>query len=56
MKVGDLVKFGKNDAIGLIIDKSPTPCTSNLFHVQWFDGSKIQPRYAHELEIINESR
>ena len=56
MKVGDLVKFGKNDAIGLIIDKSPTPCMPDLFHIQWFDGSKIQPRYADELEIISENR
>ena len=55
MKVGDLIKFGKNDMLGLIVDKSPTPCDPDLFHIQWFDGSKIQARYADELEIINET-
>jgi len=57
MKVGDLVKFGQNDAMGIIVDISPNSYSGNsdLYHVRWFDGV-MNSRFDVELEVISESR
>ncbi len=56
-RVGDLVKFRQNEAIGLIVDELPAISVTGLFRIQWFDGAcPVQSRYGDELEVINESR
>jgi len=57
MKVGDLVKFGQNDAMGIIVDISPNSYfgNSDLYHVRWFDGV-MNSRFDVELEVISEGR
>jgi len=56
-RVGDLVKFRQNEALGLILAKLLAHSESGLFRVQWCDGlSPVQSRYGRELEVISESR
>ena len=55
MQVGDLVKFRDNDAVGLVVYKSPNPCKDGLFRIQWLDGS-AGVRFGDELEVISASR
>ena len=56
MKVGDLVKFYQNDAVGIIIGVSSNSYSgiSDLYHIKWTDGV-LNTRLDVELEVISAS-
>ena len=55
MKVGDLVKFRDNGAVGLGITVMRRPDDVNAFRIQWRDGV-TNVRFCEGLELISANR